>query len=261
MHKFIFLNKNIILLLLGQGFSGAVVSLLTFSSGLAGKWLLDGVLYSKAPSCPNCYSSSFATFPISATLCGAFIAVLFSSNLMQKFGKKKVFLWASLIGALGAIFAIFSLINGLFYLFCFATFLLGFFTALNQFYRFLASEALSLATQNDKNRATALIVAGGIMGGVLGPNLANIGTMMFEAPFAGSFLFALLLCVINFIITLPLALTPLKPTNQLPKAPLMTCIKEPNFILATMACAFVALHSDVCTKLISGIFSKEFITF
>ena len=43
-----FLNKNIILLLLGQGFSGAVVSLLTFSSGLAGKWLLDSILYAKA---------------------------------------------------------------------------------------------------------------------------------------------------------------------------------------------------------------------
>ncbi|WP_258058160.1 hypothetical protein [Campylobacter hyointestinalis] len=72
-----FLNKNIILLLLGQGFSGAVVSLLTFSSGLAGKWLLDGILYAKAPSCLHCYNSSFATLPISATLCGAFIAVFF----------------------------------------------------------------------------------------------------------------------------------------------------------------------------------------
>ena len=132
-----FLNKNIILLLLGQGFSGAVVSLLTFSSGLAGKWLLDGILYAKA--CLHCYNSSFASLPISATLCGAFIAVFFSSNLMQKFGRKKVFLYASLIGCLGAGFAMFSLVSGLFYLFCFATFLLGFFTALNQFYRFLAN--------------------------------------------------------------------------------------------------------------------------
>ncbi|EAK0826901.1 hypothetical protein A0W86_04785 [Campylobacter fetus] len=70
--------------------------------------------------------------------------------------------------------------SGLFYLFCFATFLLGFFTALNQFYRFLASEALNLATQNDKNRATVFVVAGGIMGGILGPNLANIGTLIFD---------------------------------------------------------------------------------
>ncbi len=99
---------------------------------------------------------------------------------MQKFGRKKVFLYASLIGCLGAGFAMFSLVSGLFYLFCFATFLLGFFTALNQFYRFLANEALNLATQNDKNRATAFVVAGGIMGGILGPNLANIGTLIYE---------------------------------------------------------------------------------
>lgn len=70
-----FLNKNIILLLLGQGFNGTVVSLLTFSSGLAGKWLLDDILYAKA--CLHCYNSSFVSLPISATLCGAFIAVFF----------------------------------------------------------------------------------------------------------------------------------------------------------------------------------------
>lgn len=236
-----FLNKNIVLLLLGQGFSGAVVSLLTFSSGLAGKWLLDGVLYSKAPSCAHCLSS-FATLPISATLCGAFIAVFFSSNLMQKFGRKKVFLWACLLGGLGGILAIFALLNGLFYLFCLATFLLGFFTALNQFYRFLASEALNLATQNDKNRATAFVVAGGIIGGVLGPNLANIGLKMFETPFVGSFLFALLLCALNFIITLPLVLSPANAKKQPINGTLKACLKEPNFILATMSCAFFCLY-------------------
>ncbi|WP_236845999.1 hypothetical protein [Campylobacter devanensis] len=49
--------------------------MLTFSSRLAGKWLLDDILYAKA--CLHCYNSSFASLPISATLCGAFIAVFF----------------------------------------------------------------------------------------------------------------------------------------------------------------------------------------
>lgn len=103
--------------------------------------------------------------------------------------------------------------------------MLGFFTALNQFYRFLASEALNLATQNDKNRATAFVVAGGIMGGILGSNLANIGTLIFDTPFVGSFLFAHLLCAINFAITLPLALTPSNTKKPSQKVLLLTCLK------------------------------------
>ncbi|HDX6330231.1 hypothetical protein [Campylobacter fetus] len=72
-----FLTKNVLLLLLGQGISGAVVSLLTFSSGLAAKRILDGIYYAKDHSCLHCVSSGFASLPISATLCGAFIAVFF----------------------------------------------------------------------------------------------------------------------------------------------------------------------------------------
>ena len=43
-------NTNILLLLLAQGISGAVVSLLTFCSALASKYLLDDSLDSITPS-------------------------------------------------------------------------------------------------------------------------------------------------------------------------------------------------------------------
>ncbi len=230
-----FLNKNIILLLLGQGISGSVVSLLTFSSALAGKYLLDGTHSNTMIGCSHGHSSNFATMPISATLCGTFISVFYSSKLMLKFGRKNIFLWASLFGIIGAILAIASLLNGLFWLFCAATFLIGVFTALNQFYRFLATEAVS--TKKDQNKATAIVVSGGIIGGILGPNLANIGSSLFNAPFVGSFIFVFLLCLFNFIITIPLSLTPFVQ-KQINKIPLYTCFKDSTFMLATLTCAF-----------------------
>jgi len=108
-----FLNKNIILLLLGQGFSGAVVSLLTFSSALAGKWLLganiDSNVALESNATRHCHSLDFATFPISSTLIGAFLAIIISSNAMQHFGQKRVFLCVCFIGAFGSLLTVFAL--------------------------------------------------------------------------------------------------------------------------------------------------------
>ena len=231
-------NTNILLLLLAQGISGAVVSLLTFCSALASKYLLDDSLDSITPSHHSVTLHSLInldTLSISATLCGSFLAILFSSKLMLRFGRKKVFLWACVLGMLGALLGMYALELRSFYLFILATFLLGFFTATNQFYRFLAQEALK--TTHQAHRATAFIVGGGILGGILGPNLANAGVYLSNTLFLGSFFFALLLCFVNLLLTLPLKLNPIKQ-NLSSKTSLKECLKEKDFIFATLACAF-----------------------
>lgn len=222
------LNKNIILLFLAQGISGAVVSLLTFSSALTSKHLLN--CHSVSNQILNhTHSSNLATLSVSTTLCGAFLAVLFSSSLIQKFGHKKVFLVACFLGMLGSCLAVFSLMLTNFILFCVATFLLGFFTALNGFYRFLAAQVLAFSTQDTKNKATAFILSGGILGAILGPNLANTGANSFNTPFVGSFCFAFLLSLINFIITLPLSLECIPAKETSTKIPILQAFKEKKF--------------------------------
>ncbi|WP_104732806.1 MFS transporter [Helicobacter salomonis] len=215
-------NQNILFLFLGQGFSGAVVSLLTFSSALAGQWLLG--------------HTTLATLPISTTLCGAFVAVLFAASIFQRWGRKRAFVGASLLGVMGGSLAIIALFAKSFLLFCLATFLLGFFTALNQFYRFLAIEAIDATHQNTQNRATALVVSGGVLGGILGPHLGNVGIHLFSVPFVGSFGFVGLLCALNMAFSFFLKLKPFS-AKESPKVPMKTLLKEPHFLLATCACA------------------------
>lgn len=234
------INKNIILLLLAQGISGAVVSLLTFSSTLAGKYLADGYFSLDGIECQKCASKSLmglfnlSTLPVSMSLCGAFIAIFFSSSAIERLGRKSVFLLSCVIGILGAILGIFALLNKSFWFFCLATFLLGFFTALNGFYRFLASEAIKTSNENATHKATALIVGGGVLGGILGPNLAHLGINLSQTLFVGSFVFALLLCVLNLFLTLPLKLLPPEPKI---KAYTAQPTKDKNFIIATLSCA------------------------
>ncbi len=212
-------NKNIFLLLLGQALSGSVVSLLTFSSALAGQWLLG--------------HTTLATLPVTTTLIGAFVAVCFLASIFQKYGRKRAFLGASLLGVVGASLGIVALLDQSFMLFCLATFLLGFFIALNQFYRFLAIEAIDTTWQN--NRATALVVSGGILGGILGPYLGNVGVSLFSVPFVGSFGFVGLLCMLHMALSFLLRLRPFS-VKESPKVPLKTLLKEPHFLLATCAC-------------------------
>ncbi|WP_104753230.1 MFS transporter [Helicobacter salomonis] len=216
------LNQNIFLLLLEQGLSGAVASLSNFSSALVLAWLLGRI--------------TLATLPISATLCGAFVAVLFSASIFQRWGRKRAFVGASLLGVVGGGLAIIALFAKSFLLFCLATFLMGFFTALNQFYRFLAIEAINFSYQNTQNRATALVVSGGVLGGILGPHLGNVGIHLFSVPFVGSFVFAGLLCALNMAFSFFLKLKPFSAKAS-PKVPMKTLLKEPHFLLATCACA------------------------
>uniref|UniRef100_UPI000EADE553 MFS transporter n=1 Tax=Helicobacter vulpis TaxID=2316076 RepID=UPI000EADE553 len=177
--------------------------------------------------------TTLATLPITTTLTGAFIAVLFSATIFQRWGRKKAFLSVSLLGGVGAGLAIMALWTKSFPLFCLATFLLGFFTALNQFYRFLAIEAIDTTWQN--NRATALVVSGGILGGILGPHLGNVGVSLFSVPFVGSFGFVGLLCMLHMALSFLLRLRPFS-VKESPKVPLKTLLKEPHFLLATCAC-------------------------
>ncbi|GMB96839.1 hypothetical protein NHP22001_14280 [Helicobacter sp. NHP22-001] len=79
------------------------------------------------------------------------------------------------------------------------------------------------------------MVSGGILGGILGPHLGNMGVHLFSVPFVGSFAFVGLLCALNMAFSSLLKLKPFSPKES-SKVPLKTLLKEPHFLLATCAC-------------------------
>jgi predicted MFS family arabinose efflux permease len=72
-----------------------------------------------------------------------------------------------------------------FWLLVFATVLAGFYSASGQLYRFAAAE---LARPDYREKAVSFVLAGGLAGAVLGPNLASWTRNLMEAPFAGAHL-------------------------------------------------------------------------
>ncbi len=72
--------------MLGQGLSGSLVSLLTLATPLCAQNLI---------TLSQTLSQNLVTLPVSATILGAFCIVYNASAFMEKWGRKKAFIFAS----------------------------------------------------------------------------------------------------------------------------------------------------------------------
>ena len=70
-------------------------------------------------------SASMATLPVAALIVGVALAGMPAALIMQKIGRRSGFVYATLIGLLGSILAIYSVRNELFWGVCISILLLG----------------------------------------------------------------------------------------------------------------------------------------
>jgi len=220
-------NVTVLALIVGQGLTGSVISLLTLTSTLVGN-RLSPVPY-------------LVTLPITATVVGAAIMVYYASFLMNAYGRRTAFSIGSGIGLLGSILAIAAVYYQLFSLFTFSTFILGGATVFNQYYRFAGAEVFD--NESGKKKCTSLIIGGGIIGGVIGPLIATKGASMFpEHLFLGSFLISGVVFILAWIsqlfISLPRTTAVNTKNNDIfSESEIKTVISSSQFITGTLSCA------------------------
>ncbi len=130
-------------------------------------------------------SPGLATLPIALTIVGLALSTLPTGQLLNRFGRRKVFVSYGFIAVFAALLAAWSLSVNSFMLFCLAAMLIGWSAAAGHQYRFAAMESVpaELAT-----KATSLILLGGILAAVVGPEIAVRGQYLFKTDFAGSYL-------------------------------------------------------------------------
>ena len=120
-----------------------------------------------------------------------------------------------------------------FWLFIVGTGLIGMFNAFCQLYRFAGAE---LVPPERKGKAISFVLAGGILGGLLGPNLEAFSRSWFEISFMGPYV--VILCIGFLNILLMSFLDTGKPPAQLEEQTarsLGEIIKQPVFIVAAMS--------------------------
>ncbi|MCP8687807.1 MFS transporter [Marinobacterium sedimentorum] len=214
------LNANVILLSLCQALLNTGNILLVSVNALIGKELAPSV--------------ALITLPMAMQFIGLMVATIPASLIMQRIGRKNGFYLGNLIGLLGAACSGLALLQASFWGFNLGTFLLGIGIGFGMLYRFAAIEAAPPAQQS---RAISLVMAGGVLAAVLGPNLAIHSRGWFtDTPFLGAFigLFGLYALALLLLRAVRLA-APSAAASDAPQRPLGVILCQPVFVMAVVA--------------------------
>ncbi|MCF8177634.1 MAG: MFS transporter [Sulfuritalea sp.] len=176
-----------------------------------------------------------ATLPITTYVIGGALATLPAAFFMKRFGRRAGFMLGSGIGMLGALIAAVAVSMGSFWLLCFGTVFAGVYNAFGQQYRFAAADAAPL---DWKGKAISLTLAGGIIGGVIGPEIGKLTRSLVEPTYLASYGALILIAGLSMLIASRLEIPPLSVSEQ--KAvgrPLHQIARQPATIVAVLAAA------------------------
>ncbi|CAK1737386.1 MFS transporter [Vibrio crassostreae] len=214
------MNRNVWLLSLCQALLMTGNILLISVIGLIGKQIAPSV--------------SMITLPVALQFLGLMAATIPASLISGKLGRKRGFSIGNVVGITGASLATYALSQQHFYLFCFATFLLGIGIGFGTLYRFAAIE---VCDENARHRAISISMAGGVLAAVLGPNLAIMSQQWSQdGLYIGAFASLIGLNVLALLILQTIQFPKASFNSQAPKSdPLSVIVKAPNFIGAVFA--------------------------
>jgi predicted MFS family arabinose efflux permease len=173
---------------------------------------------------------SLATLPITTYILGTACTTVPASLWMKRFGRQAGFIAGALIGVVGALVGVTAILTSSFWLLCFGTLLIGGYNAFGQYYRFAAAEATA---EHFRSRALSLVLAGGVVGAIFGPEISKLTKDALWIPFAGTYFFLLGLAVVAVILQLLVKLPPpAQLEGQLDARPLALIVRQRQFIFA-----------------------------
>lgn len=216
------MNRKLLLLTLAQGLF--LINNVTFIAinGLVGLQLA-----------PHAW---MATLPVMGYVVGGALAAPLVARTQTRFGRRGSF-QIGLIVALGsALLAAYAAAGRHFWLLMAATVIAGYYNANGQLYRFAAAE---LVAPGWREKAVSLVLAGGLLGGIVGPNLAAWTRALLPTPFVGAYLalavVALLAMGVMALIEFPAVQAPAAHAPQ--GRPLGQIMRQPVFVVATLGAA------------------------
>lgn len=199
-----------------------------------------------------------ATLPIMGYVVGSAATTGLVARTQARLGRQKAFQYAIFVAIGSSALCFFAAWAREFWLLVAATFVAGYYQANAQLYRFAAAE---IAPPALKEKAVSWVLAGGLLGAVLGPNIASHTRNLFEVPFAGSYLALILVGVVASLLMARIdfsppgeaqeggaaagvSVSPLDTHAVDPQAeasaarPLSEIMRQPVFIVSALGAAF-----------------------
>jgi MFS family permease len=177
-----------------------------------------------------------ATLPVMGYVVGGAIATPLVAFTQRVYGRKGSFLIGLVVAVFSALLCFYAVWTKNFWLLVTATMIAGYYNANAQLYRFAAAE---IAPSSFKEKAVSLVLAGGLIGAVAGPNLASatrsLSVMSSATPFAGAYLALALVALLGLVV---IACIDFPPHQAAAKSqggrPLAVIMKQPAFIVAAL---------------------------
>jgi len=175
---------------------------------------------------------SLATLGVTTYVLGGALASLPMALWMGRVGRRRGFMTGAAVNIVGCAIGVAALALGSFALFCVATAVIGVYNAIGLQYRFAAAE---VAAPADKARAISLVLAGGVVGGVIGPETAKWSRELFATPFLGTFVllaaYALVAMAVQSRVHVPM---PPRDDRAAGGRPFAVIAAQPVFIVAVL---------------------------
>ncbi len=171
-----------------------------------------------------------ATLPVMGYVVGGALSTPLVARTQTRFGRKGSFQIGLAVAFASALLCAYAAISRNFWLLCAATVVAGYYNANAGLYRFAAAE---LAAPSWREKAVSLVMAGGLLGAVLGPNLAARTRTLLDVPFAGAY-FALAGVALVSMAVLSFIAFPPAPVRKVGASgrPLGEIMRQPIFIVA-----------------------------
>ncbi len=174
-----------------------------------------------------------ATLPISIFVVGMAACILPMGKIAQRYGRRAAFMAGTGAGVLTGLLATLAVIQGWFWLFCLATFFGGGYAAVVLSFRFAAADGVEKAK---RARALSLVMAAGVVAGIIGPQLVT-WTMDMWVPykFAATFLVQAAVAALSALLLLGVKLPMPTLAEQAGGRPLSVIAKQPRFVAAAIS--------------------------
>ena len=173
---------------------------------------------------------ALATLPVTCWIIGAALTTMRASLHMKQVGRRIGFMHGSSIGILGALICATALWLQSFWLLCAGMLVYGVSNAFGQYYRFAAAD---VSPQDFRATAVSLVLAGGLIGGVLGPTISRFTVDLLEPRFVGAYLALVAVAIISIALQSRMRIpNPTAAEQGASGRPLREIARQPKFIVA-----------------------------
>jgi MFS family permease len=177
----------------------------------------------------------FATLPITAYIVGSALTTVPASLAMARWGRRAGFMFGTGMAIVGTSIAALGMMTGSFLLLCLGTFCTGVYNAFAQYLRFAAVDVADAYDPALRERAISWVLAGGIAGGLIGPELSKVTVGLLPVMFAASYLVPAGVALLAGIVASRLVIPRHAASATAAAArPLSAIARQPAFIVAVM---------------------------